>query len=350
MVGRSRGGLIAAMTQVERATVRELAARPDRLEPDDPPPLWRRRVLSPLTVEDVRKMAATLPATYRYRNLATMLHHLTGGHLGGVAFLLQAITENRPDIVEPEVLLALPHPDSTVEDALMKRLLIGVPEDDVDTLITCSAARNRREGLRLLGRVVDHNVNSELLPMDMWDPETGAHTTLLRLLLLRHLARRPDDHLWNWAKTHDALRTVAIPDGGQADLTGWLHHTLAMGQVEAVLRVLTDGLSSHPLPDWLILLQAVAQAPFHPEQSASLGDPAPEWPPFLRPLLTRLWKSFDPLCGSDRSILYSRIERGFNDLSTYIDDTCTELLDLITHYAQLAQQWRRGAHQPPSGD
>jgi hypothetical protein len=347
VVGSSRGGLIAAMTPVERVTVRELTARPDRLEPDDPPPLWRRRTLSPLTVEDVVRMAATLPEPYRYRNLATMLHHLTGGHLGGVAFLLQEIQKIEdisPDIVTPEVLLASKHAKPAVEDALRTRLLKNSPEkDNVDTLVTCSAARNPSEGLSLLRRVDDDKVDPTLLPAGMWDPETGAHTTLLRLLLLRCLAQRRDDHPWNWAKAHDALRPTAILDGDQDDLmTRWLHHTLAMGQVEAVLLVLNNRLSSHNLPDWLSLLLAVAKAPFYPEETASPGEPPPELPSFLRPLLTRLWKSFDPLYSSDRSILYSNIARGFNELSKHIDDTCTELLDLIAHYEQSAQQWRRG--------
>ena len=338
VVGGSRGSLIAGMAQVERATVVELTSTRDLIRPKGQQPAWGRRRLPPLSLDDVRKMSTTALAAYRQNNLAGMLHHLTGGHPGGLAFLLKVITDVRPDGVEPEALLALPYGDHTVGETLTARLLAGVAEDDLDVLVTCSAARDRREGLRLLGRAVDRGTAAVMLPVGMWDPAGEVPTTLLRTLLLRRLARRSEDP-WDWARTHTVLR-AAVGPSGEPDPAGELHHMLAMGEIKPVLDALAGRLGAEPLPAWLRLIQTVATAP---AQSERPDPPTGDWPSFLPPLLTRLWKTSDPLLGSDRSGLYARVAGGLNDLATHRDDTCDELLDLVAHYQNLARQWRRGA-------
>jgi hypothetical protein len=337
VVGGSRGGLVAGMTQVERAMVVELTNTRDLTRPGGQRPAWGRR-LPPLSHDDVRKMATTAIAAYRQNNLVGMLHHLTGGHPGGLAFLLKVIMDVRPENVEPEALLVLPYHGDTVGGILSARLLVGVVPDDIDVLVTCSAARDRREGLRLLGRAVNRDIPAALLPVDTWDPAGEVPTTLLRMLLLRMLARRSGGHPWNWARAHAVLRATVRPSG-EPDLVGELHHTLAMGEVEPVLDVLAGRLGTEPLAAWLGLLQAVATAP---AQSERPDPPTGNWPPFLPLLLTRLWRASDPLLGSDRSGLYDRIAGGLNDLATHLDDTCDELVDLVAHYQNLARQWRRG--------
>ncbi|MEC3975911.1 hypothetical protein [Amycolatopsis sp. H20-H5] len=341
VVGGSRGKLIAGMTLVERATVVELTGTRDLAAGNGQQPVWGRRLLPSLSLDDVRKMSPAALASYRQNNnLAGMLHHLTGGHPGGLAFLLKVITDLRPENLEPAALLALPYRDTTVEQTLAARLLAGLAEDDVELLVTCSAGRDRHEGLRLLGRAVDRDTAALVLPAGLWDPAGDVPVTLPRTLLLRRLARRPEDHPWDWTRSHAVSHAAAGPAGETAEL----HHRLAMGDVRPVLDALAAKLGTEPLPVWLTWIETVAAAP---ARFARPDPPAGDWPPFLPPLLTRLWRAADPLLGSDRSVLYARIAGGFNDLATHLDDTCDELLDLVARYQNLARLWHRAVGRPP---
>lgn len=377
VVTTSRGGLLAALSKTKRATVRDVFGAEDvRLTPrehDRGRTVWLRRQLPAFTIDEVHEMVKKLALPEgNSRNLATMLHQLGRGHPGGTEMLLAAVAEERTAFVEPDALLKSRQAEETLEKRLYNRLLVGVPEDAIDDLITCSAGRKRPEGLRLLHRNGMHyQAEPALLPVEMWDP--GPDPTLLRLLLLRQLARRPETHQWSWSVAHEMLRETSAQQGN--DPVGELYHILANDRVDVVVRALTRQLGKDPLPHWLDLLEAVTAIPHRPSPSCAanneqdagwladsfphrsgsddsaeasgLDDGADINPPvFVHTLVSALRAAADPLLGSNRSALYRRIAGGYRDLSRHIDDNSDELFDLIMRYEQLARQWRRDVHRP----
>ena len=371
VVATSRGGLLASLTRTERARVRDVAVVKDirQLRQHDPGRIsWLRHPLPPLTENVVHEMVKKLaPPAGNARNLAAMLHQLSGGHPGGIQLLLTAIASDRTTAVEPKELLGSKQAGATLENELYDRLLASVPEDAVDTLITCSAGRNRSEGLNLFNPDgAPDRAGLAVLPVGMWDPEAETHTALLRLLLLRRLARRPWNHEWNWSAAHGKLREASAQRG---DSAGELHHALADDKVDEVTRALSrrlagDRLTEDRLADWLTLLHAVTTAPGKPDELRAPGDgegeqddirsantadtdgPSDGTDPrplaFVHTLVTKLREAADPMCGSNRSVLYWQIAGGYRELSTLINDSSEDLIELIQHYEQLAQQWQRG--------
>lgn len=355
VVTTSRGGLLASLSKAQQATVHDVSdaddARQALREHDRARTVRLRRRLPAFTVDEVHQMVKKLVLPEgNTRNLATVLHQLGRGHPGGSEMLLAAVADERSTDIEPAALLRSGQPGETLEEALYDRLLVGVPEDVVDDLVTCSAGRNRSEGLRLLGRNgMPYQAELDLLPAGMWDPAPGADPTLLRLLLMRQLARRPETHQWSWSVAHQTLREASARQGD--DLVGELYHTLAGQMVDDVVRALTHRLTEEPLPDWLDLLDAVTAVPHRPGQLSTPpaagnepnnGHPAgPDASTFVHTLVTALRAATDPLLGSNRSALYRRIAGGYRDLSRYVDHNSDELFELVARYEQHARQWRR---------
>lgn len=368
VVVTSRGGLLAGLTKIERAAVREVAVAEDVRLPaggrNGGRISWLRRVLPALTVDEVQEMVRKAALSEgNTPNLATLLHQLGGGHPGGTMMLLTAVAGEHTTLVEPEELFRSDQTGIALEAELYDRLLAGVPKDAIDTVITCAAGRNRPEGLFLLNRGgVRDQADSALLPVGMWDPDSEVHTTLLRLLLLRQLARRPETHKQTWSAVHDRLRAASTKQG---DPIGELYHALANERIDEVAWALTQRLSEDSLPDWLALLDAVTTAPRRPRDSSTApedgdqedsrsaddtgesNDGADTEPlTFTRTLVTALWTVADPLCGTNRSALYWRIAVGYRDLSRHTNHQSEDLFELIQVYEQLSRRWRRGAHRP----
>jgi hypothetical protein len=250
-----------------------------------------------------------------------------------VEILLDVVAGESTCQIEPVDLLRRPG----LEDQLYERLTVGVPEDAVDDLMTCSAGRTRAEGLRLLRPDgPPDQAGLALLPVGMWDSGSGVPTTLLRTLLLRRLTRRSWYEEWNWSAVHDRLREASERRG---DIGGGLYHLMAGVGVDKVVAILTKRLGEDPLPDWLALLDTVATAP---HRTVGPADTTGDSLPFVRSLVIDLSAAADPLCGSNRSALYWRIAGGYRDLSRHTDDGSEELFELIQRYEQLARQWRRG--------
>ncbi|WP_410586295.1 hypothetical protein [Amycolatopsis sp. lyj-23] len=339
IAGTSRGTLLAALPPAERATILELTSLKDVPQADGDHRLWARRTLPPLSVDETRKLVAALPEPRRHPRLASTVHLITGGHPGAAAFLIDVVGSPAGRDADPEDLLDLPHSGSTVQEALAEYLFAGLGEDEIDTLVTCSAARDHQNGRRLLTRVTDR-AGDVVLPLDMWD--RTATTTVVRALLLRRLAGRDDDHPWNWRRTHELLANGPGhgDDGGPARR---LHHTLALGSVRPVLDELAQRLDTAPLPEWLTLLVDVAAAP---SRGARAAAPTGSWPAFLPPLLHRLWTAADPLCCASRRALHLRIAGGLEEVAKHLDDTCDELTDLIDFHQTTARRWRPARTRP----
>ncbi|WP_410575201.1 hypothetical protein [Amycolatopsis sp. cmx-4-61] len=342
IAGTSRGTLLAALPPAERATILELTGLRDVPHADGDHRLWARRTLPPLSVDETRKLVATLPEPRRHPRLASTVHLITGGHPGAATFLIDVVASPAGRDVDPEDLLDLPHSRATVQQALAEYLFAGLGEEEIDTLITCSAARDLQDGRRLLTRVTDR-AGDVVLPLDMWDRTAATTTTtVLRAVLLRRLAARDDDHPWNWRRTHELLANVPWP-GDDAGSARRLHHTLALGKVRPVLDELAQRLAALPLPEWLALLVNVAAAPSCGVRGAA---PTGSWPAFLPPLLHRLWTAADPLSCANRRALHLRIAGGLEEVAKHLDDTCDELTDLIDFHQTTARRWRPARTRP----
>ncbi|WNV84135.1 hypothetical protein [Umezawaea sp. Da 62-37] len=337
VVVASAGALVAGMSRLERVRVAQVSTSRDLVLSGVPHHRWARRPLPALSLDDVRKVVGGGLADYQSDTPVDGLHAMTGGHAGAVALLLAVIAECGPPDVEPETLLALEHQGEQVEDLLIARLLPEMTEDDLEVLTTCSAALDRHEGQRLLGRLAERD-GATTLPSGIWDPAGEVPTTLVRALLLRRLAKRAADHPWSWDSAHGALVTTTTSPVVLAEATD-LHHVLATGRIGDVLDELARSLEVLAFPQWLELIQTTVSAPrarSEPEQ------PEGDWPSFLPSLLVRWQEVSDPLlAGGARARLHDRIAAGLNDLATYVDDTCDELLDLIASHQNEARRWRR---------
>ncbi|MEU4253358.1 hypothetical protein AB0F15_38780 [Amycolatopsis sp. NPDC026612] len=341
IAGTSRGALLAALPAAERATILELTTLKDVPRADGDQRLWARRTLPPLSADDVRKLVAALPEARRHPRLASTVHLVTGGHPGAATFLLDVAGSPVGDGLDPEDLLDVRYGASTVREALVEHLFAGFGEDELDTLVTCSAARDHQDGRRLLTRVTDR-AGDVVLPLDMWDRTGDPAITVVRALLLRRLAGRDDAHPWNWQRTHRTLAKLP-PPGEDAEPARSLHYALALGSIEPVLDGLTERLGKLPLPAWLTLLLDVAAAP-----SRGVREVAPTGgrPAFLPPLLHRLWTAADPLSCANRRALHLRIAGGLQEVATHLDDDCDELTDLIAVHQTTARRWRPARTRP----
>jgi hypothetical protein len=372
VVATSRGGLLADFTNPELAAVRDIHAREDIQQPAAAEPIWLRRRLSSLTRDQVRDMVKShqLPVDGA-ETVSALVHQIGGGHPGATALLLDAIRNEGGQVPDVEALLASKDTDGPLEDRLRDHLLSVLPANDgaIEALITCSAGRTEAEAIHLLNRVA-HVAGKSVLPAGMWSTEPGMHTTILRLLLLRQLARRPDTHPWSWRNAHQTLRAAYAvgEDMTNDDLAGQLHHDLADDKIDSVAHKLTACLDQ-PIRDWLALLDTVTTAPRRPSQHTAMPvvEADNEWRPhhhsrhgtvdntaedmaWLLPevtsLVVALWATRDPLCGGSRSTLYWRIESSYFRLIQVVNDPTQDLSDRITQYRRLAERWPSTSYLP----
>lgn len=322
VVAAMRGDFLAELSNAERARVRQVSGGVRDAEVPDHETLWLLRRLPPFTVEEIRGMTRRLGISERDAlNLGTLLYRLGRGHPGGTKILLDAAAAERGAAFKPGELLG-----PKLEDMLRDRLLAGVPEAEAESLTICAAGRDPSEGLRLR-----EEIRPEPFPVGLWEP--GTHITLLRLLLLRRLARRADD----WRAAHERLRKAA------ADIEAELYHDLALGKVTTVASVLTKQLAEEPLANWLTLLDGVVTAPRPPAPLLQAGEGTSL--AFVEALVSSLQEAADPMCGADRGWLYARIAEAYRDLFRHTGGRSDELLDRIRRYDRLSALWRRGSHE-----
>jgi hypothetical protein len=375
VVASSRGGLLAEFTNAELVTVRDVLTKADTQpgQPDANPPIWLRRRLSALPLNHVREMVRTrqMPAD-RADAVSALVHQIGGGHPATTVLLLDAQDRHHCRLSDGESLLASTDADGTVEDRIRDRLFSGLPPVNgaIDALVTCSAGRTKAEAVHLLGQIA-HPGGRSILPAGMWSTEPEVHTTVLRLLLLRELARRPDDHPWSWLNAHLTLRAAhaAADDITPDDLAGQFHHDLALGNVDSVAAKLTACLGQ-PMREWLALLDTVTTAPRRPHQQDRMPivESDREWRPirnahhhhrthgeadnmaWLLPevtsLIVALWTIRDPLCGESRHTLYWRIHTSYSRLIQVVNDSTQDLSDRIIQYQRLAAQWPSSRYLP----
>lgn len=327
----------------------ERASYADHLERDrDVYPV----MLPDLTKHDVVAMLEGLDLTWGNPwKLASEVHTFTRGHTGSTRIVLDTL-QNSPEPVDLRAVLDTAAGSGTVEDELVRQLLPGLDGVVFDDLVTCSAARDLGQALRmsvdsgLLGSN-SRQRSKELFAPDLWVPtESDGPVELrpvLRRLLLRKLADRPETHRANWTGVNEWLR-----DDRQADEVSELHHRLALGEVGPVTRKMADSLRSKPIREWLVVLEDVTGAPnrlSHGCDPIAEVTALTEWvdpqdvpiAPLAR-LIASLWLERDPLVTPHRKALLEQIAWEFQEIAPHSGKGHAVLREEAFKYQRRAEQ------------
>ncbi|MEU9112924.1 hypothetical protein AB0D04_14330 [Streptomyces sp. NPDC048483] len=322
--------------------------------PHAPRRSWYHVRLRDLTAAETQKLGADLAVFAPQAPL--LIQSLTQGHQWSVRHLLDAAA-GLPDhdgdsTARLRGMVTGPgEPDRTVLD----HLLAGLTDAEKEPLITAAAAREPETvvdaglidadaydtlmggfGIRLWltdpapqdaaargGQVPDH-------PDGRRPPPPASRPALhpwLRLLLLQELARRPG----RWSQVHGDLKTWHRANARDERRIDELYHTLALGELDAVVAHLARRLAQLGDTDaWLYELYAITAAPLHrpvePERSAALRTDAlaQELAPesfgahrALTMLVAALWLASDPRnrLPAARPELHSTIGSMFRELA-----------------------------------
>ena len=164
------------------------------------PQWWYPVRLRPLTEDEVGNMLAAIGFHGTDQQfLVPALYKFTGGHLGSVRLVVDAIALAPPGPVSlPDLLARRPAARPALQEELLGQFLPGLGQDTVEDLVTCAAAWNIDRASRLARHggllVGPQSGASALFAPERWvTPEGGGQAVLLpvlRRLLLRRLAAR----------------------------------------------------------------------------------------------------------------------------------------------------------------
>lgn len=370
IVATSRGSLLKDLNVQDKAEVADETT--DRIAFRDDVdgnrrPWWRYR-LSDVALDDlVHKMAPG-----QDRCLLRAIHQLTGGHPGSTRRLVNVIEKVERWPAERSELEELvrrrpAEGEFTIEETLVRRLL-GIserdefPDHEVETLITCSAARKADDASVLFreGRLtVAPAVYERALTSDLWIAGGPACTTLRRLLLRRLADRSAGGGHPDWATVHGWLRESC---GERGDGPGRLHHALAAATEDQDLEPITahidERLDHEEVASWLELVRAVTVAPtrlltHRPRAVDEMHVHTHRWARHrghrfwaVARLLVGLWIAADPFSRSDRAALHTQIADEYRQIARLSDGSPRELLREAEKHVRLARDW---ACQPHAG-
>jgi hypothetical protein len=277
VVATSRGGLLADVPDADQAMVEPEALRTGAYDVADLSRHWWLGVHLPdLTRDEVGRAAADMGLAWgNNQRITRVVHDLTGGHPAATSIVLDAIARGAPTRwVEPEVILARTDPgaESTVEDRILGRLLVGVSDGVRRDLVTCAAARRHAHALALAGvdgMLVNGRVGYDIVDRVLWPAGGAAGLTLLRRLLTRRLAARAEPDGPGWSAVHATLRRLRRDDDDEA---GDLHYALADGELAFVSGRLRERLDELDSTAWFALATEVAAAPRRPRPSGAPID------------------------------------------------------------------------------
>ncbi|MDT0327011.1 hypothetical protein [Nocardiopsis lambiniae] len=249
--------------------------------------------LAPLGRRDIgelisRARSRTKGGGHVSNEIVDLLGDFTGGHPGATARLVDAwvavrgsslhdALSHRP--VDPATGLESP---VTVEE-LMLTTALGVDPDLLDqrlrdALVTCSAAKDSDAGLWLnrSGEFTERVEEERLLEHPLWDRTDPEAVTVLRRLLSRRLARRPEGSPGNWDAVHRRLADH-YQSGRSADRNSAEHeiyHRLCAGQPTRVAWHFQGWLRAPDIggEEWVRLLRSVTTAPLRVRPSSPLLD------------------------------------------------------------------------------
>jgi hypothetical protein len=292
------------------------------------------------------------------RRLAVRIHTFTGGHPEAVDLLLEAAVEHgTADVGLNDLLAWRSHgtasdnrPDRS--EVLVQRLLPTALDDgdeEVEDLVTLSAARDRDQVVRLARRtklLLSDSPNPSALGPELWVAD-NAGGQLLRRLLLRRLAARKPDHPADWLTVHDALRRFCR-DATPPDTVGELYHALAVDDFQFVVDELAKRASDTATNGWLELLKSVTAAPRRldsrppEEQADELARKVTvpnEKVAALAGVIAGLWVATDPATPGNQSRLHKLIARKYDGMADLAQSPAV-IEDEADYHRKVAEQWR----------
>ncbi|MGH3854535.1 MAG: hypothetical protein ACRDR6_13770 [Pseudonocardiaceae bacterium] len=309
---------------------------------------WLSVVLGELSVADVRQlaMACVWPEWLGTGVVASTLHRLTSGHAAATELVLKDLQAAPHFIDDMDQILRRPAPgdECTVEQSLLDRIVAGLsPRKRLDPhlradLVTLSAARDRAEALELGTLLTTPLDAAQVLftSTTLWSG-TGprGHPALapfIRYLLLRELANRREDP--QWGSVFATLRDRV----SQTDLSGRLHHTLALGETTAVAEELARLLPSYPGQDWLTLLDQIVATPDPRRKLPTPLDRRNEHRAPVTRLVSQVHTLSDPRFSNRDTLRHSYlvIANDYRDLANTPPDGPKLFLDRVWRYQRLA--------------
>ncbi len=295
---------------------------------------------------DVHDLAAWAHEGIPGEVVSDFAHHLTHGHMQSVMLVLRAVAveaEHAAGNINLGGILDWPdpdHPERTLADGAIDRMLPRQPDDLRHDLITCSAARDLKDMpiLRALARQAQDL--DRFCSTDLWivrpddrleasgDPRprggtVGALHPFLRRVLLHSLARRVEDDPDRWHAVHSRLRDFYRDE--EHDVTGAMYHTLAVGDLAPVVTHLAQRFVRGAVTPWIQELETIASAPRRPTP----GVPAPYEQ--VEELASGRARDIDPLL----AWLVAAVWINTDLLS---DPSCALNLGIAHHYDRLADR------------
>jgi hypothetical protein len=341
VVVTSRGGLLADVPEADRSSVApaELHAA-QTFDVDELSRYWWLGLRLPdLTRDEVARAATDMGIAWgSNQRLVRIVHDLTGGHPAATSLVLGAVAHGSPrKWVDPEEILArldrstdgnadtsadADEDPVTVERRILDRLLTGESDAARRNLVSCAPAREHAHALALAGPdgiLADGKVSYETIDRLLWPAKDSAGRTLLRRLLTRRLAERPDSP--DWSAVHGKLRQICKSGG---DETGELYYALADDALGYVATRLHELLSEVDSEAWYELVGSISQAPHRErprvapiDEVRAVVDSTGLEPPVrsIARLVAALHIAADPLTDSRRRDLHLQIANDYGEVA-----------------------------------
>jgi len=317
---------------------------------------WARYRLADLTEDETAGMVSALALREgNTERLTRMVHELSGGHPASTRLLVDAVAESPDHRDDLAAVLGQPEPGGgpnrlRVEKRIRQRLLVGLSDDVFEDLVTCAAARDRTDALRLAqdSQLLAGGPNSyPVIKEVLWPEAGGAGPVVLRRLLLRLLSRRTAGDPPDWPRVFSWLRA----HGGQE--TGELYYALAGHDLAFVTDRLRERLPHDGPARWLEVLAEVTSAPRRQlaggtevpapfdQMLALLGEitpPGQRAEPLSRVIAAR-WIVDDPFTDSRRASLHRQLHADLLHLAASSSGDTDPLLRAAAQHGKQAGLW-----------
>ena len=334
---------VADPTVVERV-------RTGRLDVKGP---WLSLPLRDLTEPEMLPLAGELGVEARHRHrVVRMLRDLTRGHPGGTALLMKAAVLLGAGTACPEDMLArqLPAPPShdrgaprtkPAADLILDMFLATLPPSLRNDLITCAAARDHGEAAVISGSPMVGTAfhdQQPLLSASYWTPrEPGGAPVmhpLLRLLLLRELAKRPASAKTSWRSVFGLLVDEAENEDDR------LHHQFARGDTDAVAERLVALLRERSGRQWLALVRSLATCPAHPDAARTEPERTGDVLVDAVTAVLAAWRaSADPVEVGRRADRHGVVYTQMPLLAREARGDQGEFVSVAAHHQDMAKRW-----------
>ncbi|TDU75304.1 hypothetical protein EDD91_1980 [Streptomyces sp. KS 21] len=346
---RTRPGIVATALAEEPAVPGSADTAPSTRSAAGP--FWRQDrpqtaadwvLRLPLAQLDLDEVAEMFGADRPEPGTAHVIHRLSAGRAGVAHALVQA-ARRRIRLHEPvehgallDLPIELPAPEDgptlpvyerllrllTPDGETRERLAYYTPalDDAAAHVLNAGYAPRHPGGEPVEGAaVVPVAGTRSLLRQECWDhrpwPGTDGpfvgHPTL-RALLVHDLRTRTGRAVEaeEWTGSHERLRILYPTDAAEPHDARYLHHSLAIGDTDLVVRALLRRLAGQDAPGWLAALNLICAAPHPPGNAAEPatdprtagGDPVRQ---AVELLVLNLWLQSHPLAHPDQQKINS---------------------------------------------